>query len=84
MYITVNKNQQKIVESFIKEHQELFILKNKKSSSTAWGKYLGDINRNNILVMFETEQPAHFAFCFDSNDNITEVYNVSIGEEKVY
>ena len=84
MYISINNNQQKVAEEFIKEHKELFILKNKKSNSTAWGKYLGNIDSNNILVMFDTEQPTHFAFCFDSNYSITEVYDVSISEKKVY
>lgn len=84
MKIKVDSNQQKKVEDFIKEHKELFILKNKKSNSTAWGKYLGNISRNNILVMFDTVQPTHFAFCFDNKDNIIEVYDVSIGEERIY
>jgi hypothetical protein len=84
MEIKVNSNQQKKVNEFIEKHKELFILKNKKSNSTAFGKYLGNIDRNNILVMFDTEQPTHFAFCFDSNDNIIEVYDVSIGEKRIY
>jgi hypothetical protein len=84
MNICVDANKQKIVEKFISEHPEMFILKNKKSGSFALGKYLGNVNRNNVLVMFDTEQPTHFAFCFDNNDDIIEVYNVSIGEVKVY
>jgi hypothetical protein len=84
MVITVNSKQQKIVEKFINEHIELFVLENKKSGATAWGKYLGNIDRNNVMVVFDTERPTQFAFCFDDKDNITEVYTVSISEERIY
>jgi hypothetical protein len=84
MYIKVKSNQQKIVENFIIEHEELFTLNNKKSGATVWGQYLGNIDRNNILVTFDTEQRTHFVFCFDNKDNITEVYDVSISEERIY
>jgi hypothetical protein len=84
MYINIDDNKQKLVEEFISDHSEIFILNNKKSEATAWGKYLGDINRNNILVTFDTEPVTSFAFCFDNRNNIIEVYNVSIGEKKIH
>lgn len=84
MYITVDDNKQKLVEKFINEHPEMFILYNKKSGATAWGKYLGNINKDNILVMFDTEQPKHFAFVFNDKNDIKEVYDVSISEKRIY
>lgn len=77
-----DEEKHKVAERFMNEHRGLFM---SFSGIHAYGQYEGEFTKNNNIVINTDYEPSkRYLFYFDSDNTITEVYDVTVGKVRIY